>query len=108
MSASEVIPSFSAVSIRDVSPIYGIVNGIDQTEAHDDSTFKIFGSKNVLITSTKNVRVVNPNNPDDFFDLSAVQIIGSLHHWYYQAASFQRSFGGDGDHTLQNLVLVVE
>lgn len=103
-----MIPSFKATSIISTKPIPWIVNGVDQTEAHENIDFEIAVGLTLFITTAKLVEVINPNNINDRLNISAVQIIGANNRWYYQAGSFQRAFGGDSDSALQNLVLVVE
>ena len=103
-----MIPSFRATSIVSTQPISWIINGIDQTEAHENIDFEIPAGLTLFITTSRIIEAVNPNNINERLNISAVQIIGSNNRWYYQAGSFQRAYGGDGDHTLQNLVLVVE
>ena len=101
------IDSFGAVSIINTKPIPWVVDGVNQTEAHENAEFEILAGMTIFITNAKMVKVVNPNNSDDNFEISAVQIIGAPDRWYYQAGAFQRSFG-QRVRVLQKNFLVLE
>lgn len=90
-----LIPSFRAISLMAVRPIYGVVDGVDQRPVWKDENLEIAHATNVLITSSRIVKVVNPDKKDAGIEVSAVMVINMGKNLYYQAAAFQRAFGED-------------